>query len=55
VLWERYGEVHQWMLEWLPHAEGVVLPGATHFPQLESPRGLAERLAAFFARHPLPA
>jgi 3-oxoadipate enol-lactonase len=52
-LWDRFGEVHQWMLTWLPHAEGFVLPGATHLPQLEHPRGLAEGLAAFFARHPL--
>ena len=53
-LWDRFGEVHEWMLTWLPRAEGVVLPGTTHFPQLERPRGLAETLAAFFARHPLP-
>jgi pimeloyl-ACP methyl ester carboxylesterase len=53
ALWDRFGEVHRWMLEWLPHPEGVVLPGVTHFPQLERPRDLAEGLAAFFARHPL--
>jgi pimeloyl-ACP methyl ester carboxylesterase len=54
VLWDRFGETHRWMLEWLPHAEGVVLPGATHFPQIEHPRALAEGLAAFFTRHPQP-
>jgi len=53
-LWERFGETHRWMLEWLPHVEGFVLPGATHFPQLEHPHGLAEGLAAFFTRHPHP-
>jgi pimeloyl-ACP methyl ester carboxylesterase len=52
-LWDRFGEVHQWMLAWLPHPEGFVLPGATHLPQIEHPRSLAEGLAAFFARHPL--
>jgi pimeloyl-ACP methyl ester carboxylesterase len=52
-LWDRFGEVHRWLLEWLPHAEGLVLPGATHIPQIERPRRLAEGLAAFFARHPL--
>jgi pimeloyl-ACP methyl ester carboxylesterase len=53
-LWDRFGEVHRWMLERLPRGEGLVLPGATHFPQLEHPSGLAEGLATFFARHPLP-
>jgi pimeloyl-ACP methyl ester carboxylesterase len=41
------------LLTWLPNAEGFVLPGATHLLYLENPRGMAERLAAFFARHPL--
>lgn len=52
-LWDRFGEVHRWLLAWLPHAEGCVLPGTTHFPQIEHPGGLAEGLAAFFIRHPL--
>jgi pimeloyl-ACP methyl ester carboxylesterase len=43
------------LLTWLPNAEGFVLPGATHLLYLENPRGMAERLAAFFARHPLKA
>lgn len=47
-------ETHRWILDWLAHAEGFVLPGATHFPHLERPRGLAEGLAAFFTRHPHP-
>jgi pimeloyl-ACP methyl ester carboxylesterase len=54
-LWDRFGETHRWILDLLLHAEGFVLSGATHFPQIERPRGLAEGLAAFFARHPLPA
>jgi pimeloyl-ACP methyl ester carboxylesterase len=54
ALWDRFGETHRWILDRLPHAEGVVLPGATHFPQLERPRPLAEKLAAFFIRHPYP-
>jgi 3-oxoadipate enol-lactonase len=37
----------------LSHAEPFVLDGATHMLHLENPRGLAERLAAFFANHPL--
>lgn len=55
ALWARFGETHRLLLAWLPHAEGFVLPGVTHFPQLEDPRGLAEVLAAFWARHRLPA
>ena len=55
ALWPRFGETHRLLLAWLPHAEGFVLPGATHFMQLEDPRGMAEALAAFWARHRLPA
>lgn len=54
VLWPRFGETHRLLLDWLPRAEGFVLPGATHALQLQNPRGLAEALAAFWARHPLP-
>jgi pimeloyl-ACP methyl ester carboxylesterase len=43
------------LLRWLPNAEGFVLPGAAHLLQLESPRGMAEGLAAFFAKHPIRA
>jgi pimeloyl-ACP methyl ester carboxylesterase len=53
ALWSRFGETHRLLLEWLPHAEGFVLPGTTHFMQLEDPRVMAEALAAFWARHPL--
>jgi pimeloyl-ACP methyl ester carboxylesterase len=54
ALWDRFGETHKWILDWLPHAAGFVLPGATHLMQIEHPRGLAEALAAFYARHPFP-
>jgi 3-oxoadipate enol-lactonase len=53
ALWSRFGETHRLLLEWLPSAEGFVLPGTTHFLQVQDPRGMAEALAAFFARHPL--
>ena len=53
ALWSRFGETHRLLLAWLPHAEGFVLPGTTHFMQLEDPRGMAEVLAAFWARHRL--
>jgi pimeloyl-ACP methyl ester carboxylesterase len=53
ALWSRFGETHRLLLAWLPRAEGFVLPGTTHLMQLQDPRGLAEALAGFFARHPL--
>jgi pimeloyl-ACP methyl ester carboxylesterase len=53
ALWSRFGETHRLLLAWLPMGEEFVLPGATHFLQVENPRGMAEALAAFFARHPL--
>lgn len=53
ALWSRFGETHRLLLAWLPHAEGFVLPGTTHFMQLEDPRGMAEALAAYWARQRL--
>jgi pimeloyl-ACP methyl ester carboxylesterase len=55
ALWSRFGETHRLLLEWLPYAEGFVLPGTTHLMQLQNPRGMAEALAAFWARHRFPA
>jgi pimeloyl-ACP methyl ester carboxylesterase len=48
-----YRERRDLLLSWLPNAETFELPGATHLLQVENPRGLAEALAAFFARHPI--
>jgi pimeloyl-ACP methyl ester carboxylesterase len=48
-----WAERHQLLLDWLPNVESFVLPDATHLLQIENPRGMAEGLAAFFARHPL--
>jgi pimeloyl-ACP methyl ester carboxylesterase len=53
ALHPRFTETQRLLLAWLPRAESFVLPGATHFLQLENPSGIAEALAAFFARHPL--
>jgi pimeloyl-ACP methyl ester carboxylesterase len=59
VVGERSGPTHRqrWDLlrAWLPNVEPFVLPDATHLLHLENPRGMAEGLAAFFARHPLAA
>jgi pimeloyl-ACP methyl ester carboxylesterase len=48
-----WGERQALLLSWLPNVEPFVLPGATHLLQVQNPRGMAEGLAAFFARHPL--
>ena len=53
ALWPRFGETHRFLLEWLPHAEGFVLPGTTHFLQIQKPHEMAGRLAAFWTEHPL--
>jgi pimeloyl-ACP methyl ester carboxylesterase len=49
----RFSETQRLLLDWLPSAEGFVLPGASHFLQLENPGGMAEALADFFSRHPI--
>jgi pimeloyl-ACP methyl ester carboxylesterase len=50
-----WGARQEMLVTWLPNAEGFILPGASHLLYLENPRGMAERLATFFARHPLKA
>jgi pimeloyl-ACP methyl ester carboxylesterase len=39
---------------WLSNVERFVLPDATHLLHVQNPSGLAEELARFFGRHPLP-
>lgn len=51
-IWRERQEL---LLSWLPNVEPFVLPNATHLLQVENPRGMAEGLAAFFARHPFTA
>ncbi len=53
ALHPRFPETQRLLLEWLPNAEGFVLPRATHFLQVENPRDMADGLIEFFARHPL--
>ncbi len=50
-----FAERQELLLSWLPNVEAFVLPEATHLLQVQNPRGMAEGLAAFFARHPLSA
>jgi pimeloyl-ACP methyl ester carboxylesterase len=46
-----FPEVQRLLLEWLPNAEGYVLPHATHLLQLMNPQDLATAAAAFWSRH----
>jgi pimeloyl-ACP methyl ester carboxylesterase len=40
------------LASWLPHVETFQLPEASHLLHLENPRGMAEAMASFYARHP---
>ena len=51
--WSGFRETHELLLEWLPQTDTFVLPNATHLLQIMNPRGMAEALAGFFAKHPL--
>jgi pimeloyl-ACP methyl ester carboxylesterase len=51
--WPGWAESHARVQEWLPQAQPFVLPGANHALQEMDPRGVAEAMAAFFARHPV--
>jgi len=50
-----FRERRELLLAWLSNVEAFVLPNATHLLHVENPRGMAEELAAFFARHLLSA
>jgi pimeloyl-ACP methyl ester carboxylesterase len=41
------------LASWLPNVEHFELPAATHLLHLQNPRGMAEGLASFCARHPV--
>jgi pimeloyl-ACP methyl ester carboxylesterase len=49
----RFHRRHELILDWLPNVEPFTLAGAGHLLHIQNPRGLAEGLAAFFARHHL--
>jgi pimeloyl-ACP methyl ester carboxylesterase len=51
----RFRRRQELLLEWLPNVESFVLPDAGHLLHLQNPRGMADGLATFFARHPMPA
>lgn len=53
--WGGFRARHELLSSWLPQVETLVLPVATHLLMMIDPRGAAQGLAAFFARHPLEA
>jgi pimeloyl-ACP methyl ester carboxylesterase len=48
-----FPERRELLLAWLPNVEPFELPDATHLLHVQNPRGMAEALASFYARHPL--
>jgi pimeloyl-ACP methyl ester carboxylesterase len=48
-----FPERSELLRSWLPNGESFELPGATHLLHLQNAEGMAEALAAFYARHPL--
>jgi 3-oxoadipate enol-lactonase len=53
---ERYfGEVHELLLRVVPGAIGAVIPGVTHGLQFMDPNAVAQAIARFCAKHPMPA
>jgi pimeloyl-ACP methyl ester carboxylesterase len=49
-----FAERHKLLLHWLPNAEPLNLPGLTHLLHIQDPAAVADALAGFFARHPIP-
>jgi pimeloyl-ACP methyl ester carboxylesterase len=48
-----FRESHAMLLKWLPLVEGLEIPRAAHFLQVEEPRAVAEAIGRFVAKHPL--
>jgi len=53
-IWPGWNEVQDRLREWLPQTEPFVLAGSNHALQEKDPRGIAEAMAPFLARHPMP-
>jgi pimeloyl-ACP methyl ester carboxylesterase len=49
-----FAERHKLLLDWLPNAEPLDLPGLTHLLHAQDPAVVAGGLTRFFARHPIP-
>jgi pimeloyl-ACP methyl ester carboxylesterase len=48
-----FAERQKLLLQWLPNAEPLDLPGLTHLLHGQDPTAVADGLAGFFARHPI--
>jgi pimeloyl-ACP methyl ester carboxylesterase len=48
-----FRESHDLVKQWMPQAEELVVPQATHALQYMNPSAVADGLARFLARHPL--
>jgi pimeloyl-ACP methyl ester carboxylesterase len=53
-IWPGWNEVQERLREWLPQTEPFVLAGANHALEERNPRGVADAMAPFLARHPMP-
>src|SRR5262245_5428767 len=53
-IWPGWNEVLERLREWLPQTEPFVLAGANHALEERDPRGVAEAMLPFLARHPMP-
>ena len=51
--WSGWTEVQALVQAWMPHAETVVLAKSNHALQEKDPRGVAETITPFLARHPM--
>jgi pimeloyl-ACP methyl ester carboxylesterase len=49
-----FAERQKLLLDWLPNAEPLDLPGISHLLHVQDPVAVAEPLVGFFARHPIP-
>jgi pimeloyl-ACP methyl ester carboxylesterase len=52
-VWPGWREVQDRLREWLPQTEPYVLAGANHALEERDPRGVADAIAPFLARHPI--
>jgi pimeloyl-ACP methyl ester carboxylesterase len=48
-----FQDSHRTMVRWLPNAETLDIPGATHFLQVEKPREVGGGVRAFLQKHPI--
>ncbi len=49
-----FAEGHELLHAWFPQVEDGTIEGVAHLLHIQRPEPVAQRVAAFFARHPLP-